>query len=58
MERQAAKISALPSKELEKYEYLTGEDLGYKPDVTQRAKFECSPLGEAFNKVFKKDNKN
>ena len=57
-DRQAAKISALPSKDLEKYEYLTGEDLRYKPDVIQRAKCEYSPLGEAFNKVFKKDDKN
>ena len=56
--REAAKISALSSKELDKYEYLTGEDLGYKPDVIQRVKFEYSPLGEAFNKVFKKDDKN
>ena len=58
LERQAAKISALSSKDLEKYESLTGEDLGYKPDVIQRAKFEYSPLVEAFNKVFKKDDKN
>ena len=29
--REAAKISALSYKELDKYEYLTGEDLGYKP---------------------------
>ena len=43
---------------MEKYEYLTAEDLGYKPDVIQRANFEYSPLGEAFNKVFKKDDKN
>ena len=43
---------------MEKYEYLTGEDLGYKPDVIQRAEFEYSPLGEAFDKVFKKDDKN
>ena len=43
---------------MEKYEYLTGEDLGYKPDVIQRAKSEYSTLGEAFNKVFKKDDKN
>ena len=56
--REAAKMSALSSKELDKYEYLTGEDLGYKPDVIQRVKFEYSPLGEAFNKVFKKDDKN
>ena len=49
-DREAAKISALSSGELEKYEYLTGEDLGYKPDVIQKAKFECSPLGRVFNK--------
>ena len=48
--REAAKISALSSGELEKYEYLTGEDLGYKPDVIQKAKFEYSPLGKVFNK--------
>ena len=59
LDRKAAKISALlSSKDLEKYEYLTGEDLGYEPDLIQRAKFEYSPLGEAFNKVFKKDDKN
>ena len=30
--REAAKVSALPSKNLlEKYEYLNGEDLGHKP---------------------------
>ena len=46
LDREAAKISALLSGELEKYEYLTGEDLGYKPDVIQRAKFEYSPLGK------------
>ena len=30
LEREAAKISALSSKELGKYEYLTSEDLGCK----------------------------
>ena len=58
LDTEAAKISALSSKDLEKYEYLTSEDLGYKPDVVQRAKFAYSPLGEAFNKPFKKDGKN
>ena len=28
LDREAAKIYALSSSELEKYEYLTGEDLG------------------------------
>ena len=58
LDREAVKVSALSSRKLEKYEYLTGEDLGYKPDIIQRAKFEYSPLGEAFNKALKKDDKN
>ena len=36
LERQAAKISALSSNELYKYEYLNGEDLGYKPGVVEQ----------------------
>ena len=40
LDRQNAKISALSSGELDKYEYLTGEDLGYKPDPVPKAKFE------------------
>ena len=50
IDTEAAKISALSSGELEKYEYLTGEDLGYKSDVIQKAKLEYSPLGKVFNK--------
>ena len=50
LDRKATKMSALSSGELEKYEYLTGEDLGYKPDVIQKAKFEYSPLGKVFHK--------
>ena len=45
LDREAAKISALPSKNLDKYEYLTGEDLGLKPSTVEKAKFEYSPLG-------------
>ena len=30
-----------------KYDYVTGEDLGYKPDVIQKGKFEYSSLGKA-----------
>ena len=40
-----------------KYEYLTGEDFGYKPDVVQKANFEYSPLGQVFNKGLEKDEK-
>ena len=50
MYRQNVKISAQSSGKLDKYEYLTGEDLGYRPDSVQKAKFEYSPLGEVFNK--------
>ena len=49
MDRKAAKLSALSSGELEKYEYLTSEDLGYKPSVVEKAKIEYSPLGKVFN---------
>ena len=52
--REAAKISALSSKHLEKYEYLTGEDLGYKSSVLEKGKFEYSSLGLSLNKAFKK----
>ena len=55
--REAAKISALSSKDLlEKYEYLTGEDLGHRPSVLEKTKFEYSPLGMSLSKSFKKDN--
>ena len=57
LDREADKISALSSGELEKYEYLTGEDLGYKPDVMQKEKFEYSPLGKVFNKGLDENDK-
>ena len=44
LDREAAKISALSSGKLEKYEYLTGEDLGYKPNVLEKVKFHYSSL--------------
>ena len=50
LDKLAAEISALSFGELRKYEYLTGEDLGYKPSVLERTKFDYSPLGEVFNK--------
>ena len=34
---------------MDKYEYLTGEDLGYMPNVGEKAKFEYSPLGEVLS---------
>ena len=42
---------------MDKYEYLTGEDLGLKPSTVEQAKFEYSPLGKIFNKGLSKDDK-
>ena len=36
---------------------MTGEDLGYKPSVTEQAKFDYSPLGNIFNKGLKEEDK-
>ena len=57
LERETTKISALSSKELDKYEYKTGQDLGYKPGVVEQDKFEYSPLGRVFNKESDKEDK-
>ena len=55
--REAAKISDLSSNHLlEKYEYLTGEDLGHRPRAVKKAKFEYSSFGMLFSKAFEKDN--
>ena len=57
LDRKAAKISALSSNNLDKYEYLTGEDLDLKPSTIEQAKFEYSPLVKIFNKGLDKDDK-
>ena len=55
--REVTKISALPSTDLqEKYEYLTGKNLGHRPSMLEKTKFEYSPLGMSLSKSFKKDN--
>ena len=55
LDRKAAKISALFSNNLDKYEYLNGEDLDLKPSTAEQAKFEYSPLGKIFNKGLDED---
>ena len=45
LDRKNAEISAKSSGNLDKYEYLTREDLGYKPDALMQAKFELLSLG-------------
>ena len=54
--RLVAKIYVY-SGDLRKYEFLTDEDLGYKPSVLEKAKFEYSPLGKFFNKGLKEEEK-
>ena len=56
LDRSAAKISSYSSADLRKHEYLTGEDLGYKPSVGEQAKFDYSPLGNIFSKGLDKDD--
>ena len=44
---------------MDKYKYLTGENLGYKISVFEKAKFEYSPLGMALpNDTKNKTNTN
>ena len=57
LDRKAAKISALSFNNLDKYEYLTREDLVLKPSTVEQAKFEYSPSGKMFNKGLDKDDK-
>ena len=38
LDKLAAKISAYSSGDLRKYDYLTAEDLGYKPSVLEQKK--------------------
>ena len=49
---EAAKISALSSGKIQKYEYLTGEGIwpSNQQQITEQAKFTYSPLGKAFEK--------
>ena len=53
--REAAKISALSSGKLDKYEYLTGEEIlpSNPQQIIQQAKFTYSSLGKAFEKQTK-----
>ena len=50
--REAAKIPALSSGKVDKYEYLTGEEIlpSNQQQIIEQAKFTYSPLGKAFEK--------
>ena len=53
--REAAKISALSSGKIDKYEYLTSEEIlpSNQQQIIEQAKFTYSPLGKAFKKQTK-----
>ena len=53
--REAAKISALSSGKIGKYEYLAGEEIlpSNQKQIIEQAKFSYSPLGKAFEKQIK-----
>ena len=57
LDREAAKISALSSNNLDKYELLTGEDLDLKSSTIEQATFEYSPLRKIFNKGLSEEDK-
>ena len=52
---EAAKISALSSGKIDKYECLAGEEIlpSNQQQIIQQAKFTYSPLGKAFEKQIK-----
>ena len=52
-----AETPAYSSGDLIKYEYLTGEDLGYKPSIVEQARFVYSPLGKSFNEGLTEEDK-
>ena len=49
VDRLDAEISAFSSGDLNKYEFLTRQDLKYKPNALDKARFEFSPLGQTFS---------
>ena len=53
--REAAKISALSSGKIRKYEYLTGEDIlpSNQQHIIEQARFTYSPSGKTFEKQIK-----
>ena len=57
LDRESAKISARSSKNLDKYELLTVEDLDLKPSTIEQTKLEYSPMGKIFNKGLSEDDK-
>ena len=55
--RKAVKRSALTFNSFDKYEYLTGKDLGLKPSTVEQIRLEYSPLNKFLNKGLKEEGK-
>ena len=53
--REAAKISALPSGKIDKYEYFRCKEImpSNQRQIIEQAKFACSPLEKPFEKQIK-----
>ena len=53
--REAGKISSVTSGKIDKYEYLTGEEIlpSNQQQIIEQAKFTYSPLGKTFEKQIK-----
>ena len=56
--RLNAEISAFSEGDLDKHEFLTRKDLKYEPNALDKAKFQFSPLGKAFNQGLDKKAEN
>ena len=56
IKREAAKTSALSSGKIDKYEYLTGDEIlpSDQSRIIEQAKFTYSPLSKTFEKQVKK----
>ena len=55
IDRKAAKISALSSGKIDRYEYLNGKEIlpSNQQQIIEQGKFTYSPLGKAFKKQIK-----
>ena len=55
--RQKSGFSALSYNNVDRYQYLTGKDLGLKPITVEQVRFEYSQLSKGFNKGLKEEDK-
>ena len=61
IDREAAKVLALSPRTIDKYEYLTSEEIlpSHQSRIIEQSKFAYSPIGKAFEKkTIEKPEKN